>query len=229
METVQHADRQGQATVEAVGLWTLVAALVLTVGALAAGQVVVPAPQPRAIDEILAPLDPFDERVLALRHPGQAGLWPGTGTIAGAAADATRYRASLDREFAAGFVDRLRDRGRDAIEDPEAFVRLVFTNSSGPAGAADITAELARDVRRIAGLEPGDAGRAAARDAGEITADLALARALRGAGRGLRRSGRRDRSEETAPRPPQGPGAGPLLGPREFELLAELARRVRGG
>ncbi|MGI9539171.1 MAG: hypothetical protein ACR2N6_03370, partial [Miltoncostaeaceae bacterium] len=180
------ADRRGQATVETVGLWTLMAALVLTVGALAAREVVVPAPQPRAIDEILAPLDPFDERVLALRHPGQAGLWPETDAIAATAADAARYRASLDREFAAGFLDRLRDRGRDAIEDPEALVRLVFTNSSGPAGAADITAELVSDIRRIAGMEPGDAGRAAARDVGEIAADLVLARALRGAGRGLR-------------------------------------------
>ncbi len=190
----------GQATVEAVSMWALLATLLVTVGALVAREVAVEPPHrdglARVAEELRAGATMLDA------HADQPSAFPGIAArLAGGVRDAVRFRASVDREFGAGFVDRLRRRGRQALRDPVLFIEELLSPGPRPEDPPSILGpsadgfrgarDLARYADRLLQTNPADAARALSRDLGGLTADELLRRVLRAGGRRVVRRERR--------------------------------------
>lgn len=192
---MERGGASGQATVEWVGIVTLVALMMVGAGLWLSQNSHLPARGPDPIGAVASPLvgvAPVGGALAGTADAvassgGSVGLMGRLGRLTRAAVDRARAAGELGwdmgGEFAGGFGDRLRLRWRQLRERPLSALALMSGGGSGDVVGAmrSVAMGLLNDpgraidyVAHLAGMSPGDAARSIARDAGGVSADVSL-------------------------------------------------------
>ena len=213
--------QSGQAALEGIGVAVVVVAALLAISAWLVREVRPPPRPPAAIAAVATPLV-RDPGLLEWRYPLpveiadlRGGDHEPIGRALGAAARRARAGVDLGLEmnaaFDGAFKQRLRERGREFLDDPlGGLAALPDPDLLTPAGAVrravrDAAAlwEYAQELRSLPLRE---AALRASEDAGRASADLALEAAEAALRRGARRAGRtRHPAPERVPAPAPAP------------------------
>ncbi len=221
----------GQATVEAVALWLLLAGLLALLGAWASSHMRPPGGPPPVVERAARPLlgaDGANHLPLSALVPRGVGDPVALRVLRRADRIArSGYQLQLEAQsaFADGFLGRLRQRGQGLVTDPVGRALGVAPYPQNPADAAQRDGRAAgpaleRYVDELAHSSPREAGLRVARDLGRLAADETLRRLTRAAGRGA--WGRARDRDQGSGRRPDGSGTPGDLG-RIVDLL--LRRR----
>ena len=195
----------GQATVEAVALWLLIAGLLALVGAWLVAHTRPAAGPPPVVERVARPLLEPDRsgglpwEALVPRGTGGPVAWRVLGGARRIGRAGYELRVEAELAFADGFLDRLQQRAEGVAADPVGQALDLAVSLEDPAGAgrsegSEAGPALTRYLDEIAHSSPREGMLRVARDLGRLAADEALRRLVRAAGRGAtRRRGDRDR------------------------------------